>query len=64
MHKNDANKTYGEKAWRRLHMKAASNIKQVLDAAPHKAAAFRPLTTYLENYQNLDEPDMPDTAEK
>ena len=27
-----------------------SNIEQVLEAAPHKAAAVRPLTTYYENY--------------
>ena len=29
-----------------------SNIEQVLEAAPHKAAAARPLTTHHENYQN------------
>ena len=29
---------------------AASNIEQVLEAAPHKAAAVRPLTTQRENY--------------
>ena len=28
----------------------ASNIEQVLEAAPHKAAAVRPLTTHYENY--------------
>ena len=33
-----------------LHKNAASNTEQVLEAAPHKAAAVRPLTTYLENY--------------
>ena len=38
-----------------------SNIEQVLEAAPHKAAAVRPLTTYHEN-SKLDEPDMQDTA--
>ena len=26
--------------------------EQVLEAAPHKAAAVRPPTTYHENYQN------------
>ena len=43
---------YGEKAWRQLHIhkNAASNIKQVLEAAPHKVAAVRPLTTHHENY--------------
>ena len=28
----------------------ASNIEQVLGAAPHKAAAVRPPTTHHENY--------------
>ena len=31
---------------------AASNIEQVLEAAPHKAAAVRPPPTHNENYQN------------
>ena len=52
MHYMDANKTYGEKAWRQLHKNAASNIEQVLEAAVHKAAAVRPLTTHHENYQS------------
>ena len=38
----DANKTYGEKAWRQLHKNAASNIEQVQEATPHKTAAIRP----------------------
>ncbi len=29
-----------------------SNIEQVLEATPHKAAALRPTTTYHENYQS------------
>ena len=41
---------YGEKAWQQLHKSAASNIKQVLETAPHKAAAIQLLTTYPENY--------------
>ena len=40
----------GEKAWRQLHKNAASNIEQVLEATPHKAAAIRPPTTHQENY--------------
>ena len=40
----------GEKGWGQLHKNAASNIEQVLKAAPHKAAAVRPLTTHHENY--------------
>ena len=31
---------------------AASNIEQVLEATPNKAAAVRPPTTHHENYQN------------
>ena len=50
MHYMDANKTYGEKAWRRLHKNAASNFEQVLEAAPNKEAAVRPLTTHHQNY--------------
>ena len=57
MHYMDANLKYREKAWRQLHKNAASNIKQILDAALHKAAAVRPPT-------KLDEPDMRDTAEE
>ena len=41
----------GEKAWRQQHKNAASNIEQVMEAAPHKAATVRPPTTYHENYQ-------------
>ena len=53
MHYMDANETDGEKGWRQLHKNAASNIEQVLEATPHKAAAaIRPLTTHHENYQN------------
>ena len=42
MHYIDTNKTYGEKAWRQFHKNAASNIKQVLEATPRRAAAVRP----------------------
>ena len=40
---------YGEKAWRQQHSIAASNIVHVLEAAPHKAAAVRPINTHREN---------------
>ena len=43
---------YEEKALRQLHKDAASNIKQVLVAAHHKAAALRSLNTHHENYQS------------
>ena len=46
----DANNTYREKAWRQLHKNAASNIEQVLEAAPNKAAAVQPLITHHKNY--------------
>ena len=41
---------YGEKARRQLQKNAGSHIEQVMEAAPHKAAAVRPLTTHHENY--------------
>ena len=34
----------------KLNKNAASNIELVLEVAPHKAAAVRPLTTHYENY--------------
>ena len=37
---------------RQLHKNVVSNIEQVLEATPHKAAAVRPLTTHHENYPN------------
>ena len=49
---------YGEKAWRQLHKNAVSNIAQVLEAAPYKAAAVRPPSWKLSKL----EPDMQDTA--
>ena len=52
MHYMDANLTYGEKAWQQLRKNVASNIKHVLEAAPHKAATIWPLTTHHENYQS------------
>ena len=50
MHYMEANKTAGEKAWRQLHKNPVSNIGQVLEATPHKAATVRPPTTHHENY--------------
>ena len=40
-----------KKARRQLHKNAASNI-EVMETAPHKAAAVRQPTTHHENYQN------------
>ena len=50
MHYIDANWTAGKNAWQQLHKNAASNIEQVLEATPHKAAAVRPPTAHHENY--------------
>ena len=50
MHNLDANKSAGEKPRRQLHKNAASNIKQVLEATPHKAPTIRPPTFHHENY--------------
>ena len=52
MHYMNTNDTDGKKAWRQLHKNAASNIEQVLEETPHKAAAMRPPTTHHENYQS------------
>ena len=53
MHYMDANQTdEKKKAWQQRHTNAASNIEQVQEATPHKAAAVRPPTTHHENYQN------------
>ena len=43
---------YGEKAWQQLHKNAVSNIEQVMEVAPHKAADVLPLTTHHKNYQS------------
>ena len=50
MHYMDAYKMYGEKTWGQLQKNAASNIEQVLEAAPLKTAAIRPPITHYENY--------------
>ena len=52
MHLVDPNKTYGEKAWRKLHEDAASNIEQAMETTPYKRATERPPTTHHENYQS------------
>ena len=51
MYHMDANYVYGEKACGQLHKNAASNIEQVVEATPHKAAAVRLPTTYHETIQ-------------
>ena len=45
-----------------LHKNAVSNIEQVLEATPHKAAAIRPPTTHHENHKKFYQRDMLDTA--
>ena len=51
MHYIDANYTYGEKSWRQLHKNAVSNIEQVVEPVPHKAAAVWPPTTITKTIQ-------------
>ena len=46
--------------WRQLHKNGASNIEQVLEAAPHQTAAARPPT--ITKLFKLDEADIGDTA--
>ena len=62
MHYMDANKTYGEKAWRQLHKNTASNFKQVLEATPSQST--NSTATYLPSRKlsKLDETDMQDTT--
>ena len=50
MHYVDANKAYGEKAWRQLHKNAASYIEPVLETAPLKRTTGWIPTTHHENY--------------
>ena len=50
MHHMDANKTAGDEARRQLDKNAASNIKHVLAATPHKTTTIRPPASHHENY--------------
>ena len=50
MHSMDTNKTAGEEARWQLHKNAASNLKPVLAAKPHKAPTIRPPASHHENY--------------
>ncbi len=52
MHHMDANKTYEEKADGNYTKNAASNIEQVLEVVPNKAATVRLPTTHHENDQS------------
>ena len=53
MHQMDTtDSTFGEKSWRQLCKNATSNIEQVLETAPYKAAAVRLPITHDENYEN------------
>ena len=63
MHYMDANKKKnGQKAWGQLHKNAVSNMEEVTQAAPHKAAAIQPPTPYHKKNSKLDELDLQDTA--
>ena len=48
----DSNKTAGEEARRQLHKNAASNLKQVLAATPHKTPTVLQPASYHENYSS------------
>ena len=52
----------GKKASLQLHKNAVSNIEQVMEAAPHKAAAVRLPTTHHENCQSQTNQTCNDTA--
>ena len=52
MHYMDSNKTAGEEARRQLHNNAASNLKQVLEATPHKTRTVWPPASYHEIYSS------------
>ena len=57
-----ANKTAGEEARRQWHKNAASNLKQVLAATPHKSTNYTATCLLSRKLSKLDEPDMQDTA--
>ena len=46
----DFTKTLGEKVRYELHKDVAGCFEQILEAAPYKTAAIRPLTSYLTNH--------------
>ena len=48
--KSISNEMIGEKARWKLYQEAACYLEQILEAAPYKTAAVRPLTTYLTNH--------------
>ena len=52
MHYMEANKTCGEKYSWQLRKNAASNIEQVLEAAPNRETGLRPPTAHHQNYKN------------
>ena len=58
----DANKTYGEKAWRQLHKNDASNFWTSHEGNTQQRTNCT--TAYLPSRKlsKLDEPDMQDTA--
>ena len=44
-------KTFGEKVKWELHKDGASCFEQILEAAPNKTAAARPVSSYFTNYK-------------
>ena len=62
MHYMDANKTYGEKAWRQLHKNATSNIEQSPGGSTQRSSSCTATNHPLRKLSKLDELDMRDTA--
>ena len=52
MHRMDADKASGDKAWWQLHKNATNCIEHILEVTSNKTPAVRPSTTYLENHPN------------
>ena len=46
----DTHKIYREKARWELHNNGIHHLEQILEVAPHKTAAVRPLMSHLKNY--------------
>ena len=48
----DADETYRENAWRKLHKNVTSYIEQILEASSHEASAVQPLPSLHHNHTN------------
>ena len=50
LHHLDSNETFAEKDRWELHKNTVCYSEQILEVAPYKTAAIRPLTSHLTNY--------------